>query len=137
MSNAYYTGGMTGGLGQGSASISDVVTKLDGVVRNLASNGTTLTSILTTLQTAIPTATGTFTLSAAASTIVNQPLAQANSYIPTPTATNATAATLMGSAKYLYISSINPGVSFTVTTGSGGAAAGTETFKYAVFQPLG
>jgi hypothetical protein len=76
---------------------------------------------------------GTFTLTAAASTTVLQPAVQANSMIVW-TPTNAAAGTLEGSAKKLYYS-ISPGVSFTVTTASGGAAVGNEGFQYAIFSP--
>jgi hypothetical protein len=44
--------------------------------------------------------------------------------------TNAAAATLMGSAKSLFISARTAGVSFQVSTANGVAAAGTETFDY-------
>lgn len=73
-------------------------------------------------------AAGTLTLAAAASTTVT-----GNSAISSETVgialfpTNASAATLQGSAKSLYVSAITTG-GFTVSTASGGNAAGTETF---------
>jgi hypothetical protein len=82
-----------------------------------------------------PRTTGTFTLAAAASTVVTQPAIKSTSVVQL-TATNAAAATLMGSAKAPYVppSSYVPGASFTVFTASS-TAAGTETFSYAIFNP--
>jgi hypothetical protein len=75
---------------------------------------------------------GSFTASAAASTVVAQAAITASSKVFLQ-ATNPLAGTLMGSTKSLYVSALNPGVGFTVTTASGVAAAGTETFNYVVF----
>lgn len=72
---------------------------------------------------------GSFTLSAAATTTVNNANVNSTSkiiLIPT----NAAAATLMGSSKSLYISARTLKTSFAVTTADGVAAAGTETFEY-------
>jgi hypothetical protein len=79
----------------------------------------------------VGTLTGSFTLSAAATTTVTN----ANVYSAcriTLTPTNAAAATLMGSVKCLYVSAKTQGTSFAVTTGNGAAAAGTETFDYQI-----
>jgi hypothetical protein len=81
-----------------------------------------------------PRTTGSFTLAAAATTTVSQQNIKSTSVIML-TATNATAATLMGSAKALYIVSRTPGTGFVVGTASAAAAAGTETFDYAIFSP--
>ena len=83
-----------------------------------------------------PRTTGTFTLAAAASTTVAQPAVKATSVV-IPFAANAAAAALMGSSKSLYVpaASIVPGASFTVKTGDGTNAAGTELFTYAIFNP--
>jgi parallel beta-helix repeat protein len=75
--------------------------------------------------------TGTFTLGAAATLVVSNANVVSTSKIAL-TPTNASAATLQGSAKCLYVSSISAGVSFTVATASAAAAAGTETFLYTV-----
>lgn len=77
---------------------------------------------------------GTFTLGAAATTIVLNTEVQANSF-PLLIATNAAAGTLMGSAKSLYLSARSVGASFTVATASAAAAAGTETFLYVLINP--
>lgn len=72
---------------------------------------------------------GSFTLAAAATTVVNNANVTALcKIILVPT--NAAAATLMGSNKALYISTRTAGTSFTVATASAAAAAGTETFDY-------
>ena len=81
-----------------------------------------------------PRVSGTFTLAAAATTTVANTDVQAGANIQLQ-ATNASAATLQGSNKALYISAINPGVSFTVATASGASAAGTETLSYVAFNP--
>jgi len=96
----------------GRSGASDVVTQLQGVVRQLSAwvqafNGRAVT--------------GTFTLAAAATTTVSQPAILATSSIQI-FPTNAAAGTLMGSAKALYISVKTPGTGFTVATSN--AAAG-------------
>ena len=107
------------------AGAQDVVTQLRGVVQQLSAWVAAFSGRVVT---------GTFTMPAAATKVVAQPAAQANSII-TLTPTNASAGTLMGSAKALYISAISPGVSFTVATASAANAAGTETFAYSVTTP--
>jgi hypothetical protein len=72
---------------------------------------------------------GNFTLAAAATLVVPQALVTADSLIFLQ-ATNAAAATLQGSNESLYISAKSAGVSFTVATAAGTAAAGGETFSY-------
>lgn len=110
---------------QATAGATDVVTQLQGVVRQLAAWVAAFKG---------RTVYGSFTLAAAATTTVNEPATQSNSFINI-TATNASAATLMGSAKALYISAKVAGASFTVATASAAAAAGTETFSYSVVTP--
>jgi hypothetical protein len=77
------------------------------------------------------TATKTFQLAAAATKVVADTQVQAGSMILF-TPTNAAAATLMSGAKALYISARNAGVSFTVATADGTAAAGNENFVYRI-----
>jgi hypothetical protein len=108
------------------AGAQDVVTQLRGIVQQLtawvaAFSGRVLT--------------GSFTMGAAASTVVLQPAVKANSII-TLTSTNASAGTLVGGAKSPYISAISPGISFTVSTANAAAAAGTETFNYSITTPV-
>ena len=93
-----------------------------------------INQLATNLLNTWPRITGTFTLAAAASTVVTQPGVKATSVVVL-TPTNAAAATLMGSAKALYVSAIVPGASFTVSTASGGNAAGTEVLQFAIFNP--
>jgi parallel beta-helix repeat protein len=73
---------------------------------------------------------GSFTLGAVVSTVVNNANVRSGSKIQL-VPTNAAAATLMGSAKALYITR-TPGTSFTVSTANAVAAAGTETFEYTI-----
>ena len=108
-----------------SAGVTDVVTQLQGIVRQL-----------TALVQAINgrTAFGTFTMPAAASLTINNTAVKGNSTIQL-TPTNAAAGTLMGSAKALYVSSISAGTSFTLSTANAANAAGTETFTYTIETP--
>ena len=72
---------------------------------------------------------GSFVMSAAASaTITNGNVTGGFAIFVMPA--NAAAATLMGSAKHLYISASTAFTSFAVTTGNGVAAAGGEAFTY-------
>lgn len=140
MSDAYSGGGGPGPQ-QGSSSSTDVVTALQGIIRQITAGNaalkTDITGQLAALVAAVlavfPTAvfTGSFTLGAAAATVVNNGHVTASSVI-IPFPTNASAGTLMGSAKSLYISAKSAGVSFTVATASAGAAAGTENFSYVI-----
>jgi hypothetical protein len=107
------------------AGAQDVVTQLRGIVQQLSAWVAAFTG---------RTVTGSFTFAAAATTTVAQPAVKANSIV-TPSPTNASAGTLVGSAKSPYVSVLTPGVSFTVATASGAAAAGTETFSYSIFTP--
>lgn len=81
-----------------------------------------------------PRVSGSFTLAAAASTTVANTDIEAGSVIML-SPTNASAATLQGSAKSLYITVVNPGAGFTVATANAASAAGTETFSYVAFIP--
>ena len=68
----------------------------------------------------------TVTLAAAASTTVNNANILGSSVV-TLTPANAAAGALG-----VYVSALNAGVSFVITTASGGAAAGTEVFYYSI-----
>jgi hypothetical protein len=107
---------------QGSSSSTDIVTQLSGIVRQLSNWIQAFNGRITQ---------GNFTLSVAASITVAQPAVAANSFIQW-SPTNASAGTLEGSAKKLYLSAKSPGVSFTLSTASGGNAVGTETFDYQI-----
>lgn len=75
---------------------------------------------------------GTITLSVGTTTVVTQPGVTANSFVSF-TPTNGTAA-LTQKASGLYVSAYSAGVSFSMSTQSG-AALGTETFSYIVWNP--
>jgi hypothetical protein len=96
---------------------------------SLGTNPTGITHINNTVG--IGSLTGAFALTAAATTTVNNANIYSDCKI-TLTPTNASAATLMGSAKSLYVSAKTQGTSFAVTTADGTAAAGTETFDYQI-----
>lgn len=108
--------------------LQDLVNK----VQQIVINGGKMVQLLTNL---FPRVSGTFTLAAAATTTVANTGIQGSSIIIL-TPTNAAAGTLQGSAKALYISAVNAGTGFTVTTASGANAAGTETFSYVAFTPV-
>lgn len=107
---------------QGTAGATDVVVQLRGIIQQLSAWVSAFKGRITL---------GSFTMAAAATTVVPQTAVQSTSNI-TLTPTNAAAATLVGSAHSPYISAISPGVSFTVATADGGSAAGTEIFKYQI-----
>lgn len=107
-----------------SAGVTDVVTQLQGIVRQLRALTAAISGRVLS---------GSFIMPAAASLTIAQPGIQANSNI-TLQPTNASAATLMGSAKALYYT-IVAGTSFTAHTASGANAAGTETFTYTINTP--
>ena len=94
------------------------------IVENLAQLNSTFLAFL-----GVSGICGSFTFTAAASVVVSEPLVTANSFIFLQ-ATNAAAGTLVGSNESPYIASKSAGVSFTVTTAAGTAAAGGETFDY-------
>lgn len=112
------------------AGLDDVASALNNSLQN---NSALMASLITALQSIFPQVTsitgGTFTLSAAATTTVLQPLTKANSII-VPVPTNAAAGTLMGGTKSLFVSARTADTSFAVRTASAVAAAGTETFLY-------
>lgn len=131
MSDANYFGPIQGNTNpwaspsSSGAGTTDAVTQLQAIVRQLTALVAAINGRITY---------GTFTLAAAASTTINQSAVKANSQIVW-TPTNASAATLEGSAKALYVSAIVPGTSFTVSTANASNAVGTETFSYTVQTP--
>jgi hypothetical protein len=110
-----------------TASLDDVVTKQQATIQQLSAIYTALLNIFRN--------TGTFTMGAAATTVVANVGIQANSQIIL-IPTNAAAGTLIGSTKSPYVSARSVGTSFTVATASAASAAGTETFFYIVVTPV-
>lgn len=115
---------MSDSYSAGSVGIGDLVTTLKIANQNMS-------QLIQAINAIFPRVTGSFTLSAAATTVVTQPGVTANSVILLQPS-NAAAATLVGGTKSPYISAKTAGTSFTVATASGVAAAGTETFLYAI-----
>ena len=119
----------TAGIGGGE--------QIGGLLAKMASKGAFANQMLAQIAAAIASALpfsgaiGTFTLGAAATTTVNDANVKANSFIAC-FPTNAAAGTLMGAVSSLYISNRTAGVSFAVSTASGGPAVGTETFVYII-----
>lgn len=109
-----------------AAGVTDVVTQLQGIVRQL----TQLTKAFKGRA-----SLGTFSMTATATLVVPQPAVQANSTVSI-TPTNASAGAEQGSATSLYVSSISPGVSFTVATANGGAGTAGATFSYTINTPI-
>lgn len=94
-----------------------------------------LTNLIAALQALFLTrSVGTFTFAAAATAVVLNTQVQANSLIYLMP-TNASAGTLVGSAKSPFISARTVGTSFTVSTASGVAATGGESFSYFILSP--
>lgn len=121
MSNTYLGGGGNqSGPGGGASSVA--ITVVQNIVTAINSIAQLLTQFLTRTK-------GSFTLAAAASTVVTNTAIPAGAVIVL-TPTNAAAGTLQGSAKCLYVSAVAGGSGFTVATASGAAAVGTETFSY-------
>lgn len=107
------------------ASLDQAVAFLQNAVQQLGAINSTLMSVF-------PRITGSFTLVNATTTIVAQPAVLANSIV-IPVATNSAAALTARSAG-IYLSALNPGVSFSIST-QNGSATGTETFSYIVVSP--
>lgn len=114
-----FSGGSLGG------DVAALVSTLKGIVTNLS-------NLNLTIQTVIPRISGSFTLSAATTTIITQASIAANSIVLL-TPTNATAALIVRS-NGLFHSSNTPGASFTLSTQLNSAVAG-GTFEYVVITP--
>lgn len=93
-----------------------------------------LTQLVNAVLKTFPRVNGSFTMTAAATTVVTQTAVTANCRIFLAS-TNAAAGTLVGSAKSPYISVKTVGASFTVATANAASAAGTETFDYVIVIP--
>lgn len=112
---------------------SDAPAQLNDIATKLQIGNQISAQLLQLFTNLFPRATGSFTMDAAASkAITDANVTTASLIMLMPT--NAAAGTLMGSNESLYIT---PGSgTFTVATAAGTSAAGTETFKYAVFNAL-
>lgn len=116
------TGNFMSGLQQGANDDANSIGRA--IVENLAQLSALFSAYL-----GVSGIAGSFTLAAASTLVVPQPLVTASSFLFLQP-TNAAAATLQGSNEHLYISARSAGVSFTVATGAGTAATGGETFNY-------
>lgn len=108
---------------------------LDDLVREMNVSNRNMSRLITTISGMFPRSVGTFTCGATATTTVTDANVLSTSVI-TLTPTNAAAGTLQAGTTHLYLSARTAGTSFAVTTASGASAAGTETFSYAIFNPL-
>lgn len=106
------------------SAIDDIVSVMKGGVQNLG-------QLTLVLQNAFPRINGTFTLSNATTTVINQPSVGANAVISFAP-TNAAAALLQRTAG-VYHSATVAGTSFSISTQSGSAAGG-EIFSYYVLN---
>lgn len=113
---------------QSSVGVGDLVT-----VGKIANQN--MSQLIQAIMAIFPRVTGSVTLAAAATTVVPHTSTGANTIIQL-LPTNAAAATLVGSNRSPYVSARSPGVSFTITTASGVAPAGTETFSYFFITPV-
>lgn len=120
--------------GQGSSGGTDIVTAIQGLIRQFSASNQNMLSLIAAIEKVFPQIVGSFTLAAAATTVVTQPAIKANSVVLLMP-TNAAAGTLMGSAKSLYVSVLTAGASFTVATANATNAAGSETLSYVVVNP--
>jgi hypothetical protein len=119
------------GVATPGANTTDLVTALQGIIRQLTAGNSNTQLLVAAIQAAFPQIVkGTFTCAAAASTSVPLTVISSGSRVLLQPA-NAAAATLIGSVKSLYIT-VTAGVGFTVSTANGGNAAGTELFGYLV-----
>lgn len=113
--------GATGGAGLG-----EIATRLQG-------SNQLMGELIKVMRALFPRATGSFTMAAAASKVITDASVTSSSVVVL-VPSNAAAAVLQGTTEHLYPTS--SAGSFTVATGAGTNAAGTETFKYLVFNPL-
>lgn len=118
--------------GGGQSGNDDGITALRAIVQNISA----LVQAFAGLQDAAGTV-GSFTFAAAASVVVPNVTVRAGSKIFL-TPENAAAGTLVGSNESPYIDPADhvSGVSFTVRTAAGTAAAGTEVFSYRVVNVI-
>lgn len=118
------------GVAAPGANTTDIVTWLQGIVRQLTAGNANMKLLIAAIAAAFPRISeGSFSFGVAATVVVPAPQVTAvSAIILIPT--NAAAATLVGGVKSPYVSARSVGTNFTVSTASGGNAAGTETFGY-------
>jgi len=116
---------MNDDLGNLGSALTDLVSTLKGVVTNLS-------QINSNILETFPRVNGTFTLSAATTTVVTDGNVASNSIVLW-SPTNATAA-LIVRTNGLYHSANTSGSSFSMSTQSGSATSG-GTFSYVVINP--
>lgn len=124
--------------GQGAVrNIGQLVGPIQTIASAIATGNPALLGAVQSIATAIlqtfPRVNGSFTLGNATTTVVTQSGITASGF-PLLTPFNATAALLLRT-QGLYVSAVTAGVSFSVSTQTG-VAAGSEAFKYIVFNPL-
>lgn len=117
--NPFMSGGPMGG------GLADLVSTIKGAVTNLG-------RLISAVENAFPRVNGTFTLSAATTTVVTQAAIAANGIVLW-SPTNATAA-LIERTNGLYHSLTTSGVGFSMSTQAGSATAG-GTFSYVILNP--
>jgi hypothetical protein len=122
-------------MGDVSPGTTPIGGSLQDLVSNIKSGVNYLGQLVVIWKAVLPRATGTFTMSAAATKAIAETRVQANSIV-TLNPANAAAGTLQGSAKYLYVSSVTAGVGFSVATSNATNAAGTEVFSYIAVNPV-
>jgi hypothetical protein len=108
---------------------------LDTIVSQLQLLTSSMSDLLDILTAAFPRILGSFTTTATTTQAIPAPTITANAQVNIQP-TNATAATLQGGAKALYIASVTAGVGFTVATADGTNATVSATFSYAVTNPV-
>jgi len=101
---------------------------MDDVSTRLQMGNQLMAKLVDVITNLFPRHTGSFTLSAAASTAVTESACTSSSIV-TLQPTSASAGSLA-----VYV--VSGSGSFTVYTSSGAPAAGTETYSYAIFNPL-
>lgn len=112
--------------GQLGGGLFDLISTLKGGVQNLSLMAQTFSAVF-------PRITGSFTLSAATTTVVTEPKVVASSIVQW-FPTNATAA-LIVRTNGLFHQTNTAGATFTVSTQSGSATAG-GTFNYIISNPV-
>lgn len=91
--------------------------------------------LVTLLSQLLPRVTGTFTMTATTTLAVANTNIAANSIVSL-TPTNASAGTMQGSSKHLYIQSVTSGVGFTVATADATNGTAGATFSYNAINPV-